>query len=72
MTAKEKVPSLLDHAGELFAPMPAGRAAPLGQARLDETEFRVQINAIADVGLAPTHLAFHDSVKPRKANLDEQ
>jgi predicted glycoside hydrolase/deacetylase ChbG (UPF0249 family) len=59
--AEEKVPSLLDHAGELFAPTPAGRAALLGQAQFDEIEieFRAQINAVADVGLAPTHLDFH-------------
>ncbi|MFJ6141589.1 carbohydrate deacetylase [Kitasatospora sp. NPDC092286] len=61
LTAKERVPSLLDPAGELFSPSPAGRAALLGQARLDEIEleFRAQINAVANAGLAPTHLDFH-------------
>ncbi|MGW1255686.1 polysaccharide deacetylase family protein [Streptomyces sp. NPDC002513] len=61
MAAKERVPSLLDPAGELFPPTPAGRAALLGQVRLDEIEleFRAQINAVADAGLAPTHLDFH-------------
>ncbi|WP_043473841.1 polysaccharide deacetylase family protein [Kitasatospora sp. MBT66] len=61
LTARERVPSLLDPAGELFSPSPAGRAALLGQARLDEIEleFRAQINAVADAGLAPTHLDFH-------------
>lgn len=61
MTAREKVPSLLDEAGELFAPTPAGRAALLGQARLDEIEleFRAQIDAVGDAGLTPTHLDFH-------------
>jgi predicted glycoside hydrolase/deacetylase ChbG (UPF0249 family) len=61
MTAKERVPSLLDPAGELFPPTPAGRAALLGQARLDEIEleFRAQIGAVADAGLTPTHLDFH-------------
>ncbi|MGC0420809.1 polysaccharide deacetylase family protein [Embleya sp. AB8] len=61
LTAKERVPSLLDPAGKLFAPTPAGRAALLGQARLDEVEleFRAQINTVADAGLAPTHLDFH-------------
>jgi predicted glycoside hydrolase/deacetylase ChbG (UPF0249 family) len=61
MTAKERVPSLLDPAGELFTPTPSGRAALLGQARLDEIEleFRAQISAVADAGLTPTHLDFH-------------
>ncbi|MCA2213331.1 polysaccharide deacetylase family protein [Jidongwangia harbinensis] len=61
MAAKERVPSLLDPAGELFAPTPAGRAALLGQARLDEIEleFRAQIGAVAEAGLTPTHLDFH-------------
>ncbi|MFI9102927.1 polysaccharide deacetylase family protein [Streptomyces fildesensis] len=61
ITAREKVPSLLDEEGELFAPTPAGRAALLGQARLDEVEleFRAQINAVTDRGLTPTHLDFH-------------
>lgn len=61
LTAKERVPSLLDSAGELFPPTPAGRAALLGQARLNEIEleFRAQINAVADAELTPTHLDFH-------------
>ncbi|MFI9329337.1 polysaccharide deacetylase family protein [Kitasatospora sp. NPDC052868] len=61
LTARERVPSLLDPAGELFPPSPAGRAALLGQARLDEVEleFRAQINAVAGAGLTPTHLDFH-------------
>jgi predicted glycoside hydrolase/deacetylase ChbG (UPF0249 family) len=61
MTAKARVPSLLDAAGQLFPPTPAGRAAFLGQARLDEIEleFRAQIGAVADAGLTPTHLDFH-------------
>ncbi|MFB7271973.1 polysaccharide deacetylase family protein [Streptomyces sp. NPDC056244] len=61
MAAKERVPSLLDPAGELFSPTPAGRAALLGQARLDEIEleFRAQIDAVADAGLTPAHLDFH-------------
>ncbi|MCZ4101240.1 ChbG/HpnK family deacetylase [Streptomyces sp. So13.3] len=61
ITAREKVPSLLNKEGELFAPTPAGRATLLGQARLDEVEleFRAQINAVADRGLTPTHLDFH-------------
>ncbi|MGW0845460.1 polysaccharide deacetylase family protein [Streptomyces sp. NPDC002787] len=61
LTAREKVPSLLDETGELFVPTPAGRATLLGRARLDEveTEFRAQIDTVADTGLAPTHLDFH-------------
>ncbi|WP_306319054.1 MULTISPECIES: polysaccharide deacetylase family protein [unclassified Streptomyces] len=61
LTAKERVASLLDPTGELFPPTPAGRAALLGQARLGEVEleFRAQIDAVADAGLAPTHLDFH-------------
>lgn len=61
LSAREEVPSLLDGSGELFAPTPAGRAALLSRARLDEveTEFRAQIDAVAEAGLAPTHLDFH-------------
>ncbi|MGI5488099.1 polysaccharide deacetylase family protein [Microtetraspora malaysiensis] len=61
LSAKERVPSLLDDAGELFPPTPAGRSALLARARLDEieTEFRAQIDAVADSGPAPTHLDFH-------------
>ncbi|MFD3534218.1 polysaccharide deacetylase family protein [Streptomyces sp. NPDC058664] len=61
LVAKERVLSLLDPAGELFSPTPAGRAALLGQARLDEIEleFRAQIDAVADAGLTPSHLDFH-------------
>jgi predicted glycoside hydrolase/deacetylase ChbG (UPF0249 family) len=61
MTAKNNVPSLLDPEGNLFAPTPAGRAALLVQARLEEieTEFRAQIDAVADAGITPTHLDFH-------------
>ncbi|MYR40401.1 ChbG/HpnK family deacetylase [Streptomyces sp. SID4944] len=58
---RERVPSLLDPAGELFSPTPAGRATLLSQARLDEIEleFRAQIDAVADAELTPTHLDFH-------------
>lgn len=61
MAAEEKVPSLLDSEGRLFAPTPAGRATLLRQARLDEIEleFRAQIDAVADAGITPTHLGFH-------------
>ncbi len=61
LAARERVPSLLDPAGALFPPTPAGRAALLGQARPDEVEveYRAQIAAVADAGLTPTHLDFH-------------
>ncbi|MDP9954206.1 MULTISPECIES: carbohydrate deacetylase [Streptomyces] len=61
LIAKERVPSLLDPAGELFAPTPVGQATLLGQARLDEIEleFRAQIDAVDDAELTPTHLDFH-------------
>ncbi|WP_086705995.1 polysaccharide deacetylase family protein [Streptomyces antimycoticus] len=61
IAARDRVPSLLDPAGELFPPTPAGRAALLGRARLEEIEleFRAQIDAVADAGLAPTQLDFH-------------
>ncbi|MEU2624608.1 polysaccharide deacetylase family protein [Streptomyces sp. NPDC007157] len=61
LTARERVSSLLDPAGALFPPTLAGRASLLQQARPDEVEleFRAQINAVADAGLAPTHLDFH-------------
>ena len=59
LTAKERVPSLLDETGELFTP--ARIPELLAQARLDEVEreFRAQIGAVVDAGLAPTHLDWH-------------
>ncbi|MGW7097782.1 polysaccharide deacetylase family protein, partial [Streptomyces sp. NPDC054874] len=61
LSDRERVPSLLDPAGELFSPTTAGRATLLSQARLDEIEleFRAQIDAVADAELTPTHLDFH-------------
>ncbi|MFF2544968.1 ChbG/HpnK family deacetylase [Kitasatospora sp. NPDC058063] len=61
LAARDRVPSLLDASGGFFAPTPAGRAALLARARLDdvEREFRAQIDAVAVAGLAPTHLDFH-------------
>ncbi|MFH8873622.1 polysaccharide deacetylase family protein [Streptomyces griseus] len=61
LSDRERVPSLLDPAGELFSPTPAGRAALLSQAQLDEVEleFRAQIDAVAAAELTPTHLDFH-------------
>jgi hypothetical protein len=59
LTAKDKVPSLLDEAGELFTPAEIPRL--LTRARLDEVEleFRAQIDAVASAGLTPTHLDWH-------------
>jgi predicted glycoside hydrolase/deacetylase ChbG (UPF0249 family) len=59
LTAKEMVPSLLDEAGELFT----NDRIPelLARARLDEVEreFRAQIGAVLEAGLAPSHLDWH-------------
>lgn len=59
LTAKEKVPSLLNQAGELFTPAEIPRL--LARARLDEVEreFRAQIDAVASAGLTPAHLDWH-------------
>jgi predicted glycoside hydrolase/deacetylase ChbG (UPF0249 family) len=59
LTARERVPSLLDQAGALFTPGAASEL--LACARLDEVEleFRAQIDAVARAGLTPTHLDFH-------------
>jgi predicted glycoside hydrolase/deacetylase ChbG (UPF0249 family) len=59
LSAREKVPSLLDETGELFTP--AQVPGLLAHARLDEVEleFRAQINAVVDTGLTPTHLDWH-------------
>jgi predicted glycoside hydrolase/deacetylase ChbG (UPF0249 family) len=59
LAAREQVPTLLDRSGELFTPEHA--SALLARARLEEVEreFRAQVNAVSDAGLAPTHLDFH-------------
>ena len=59
LTAREKVPSLLTGTGELCTP--AQIPELLARARLDEVEleFRAQIDAVLDAGLAPTHLDWH-------------
>jgi chitin disaccharide deacetylase len=60
--AKAGVPSLLDpHTGELYVDTPAERSALLAEAKLTEVEreLRAQIDAVFDVGLAPTHLDWH-------------
>jgi predicted glycoside hydrolase/deacetylase ChbG (UPF0249 family) len=59
LTSRERVPSLLDEDGALFAP--ARIPDLLERARIEEVEieFRAQIRAVADAGLAPTHLDWH-------------
>jgi predicted glycoside hydrolase/deacetylase ChbG (UPF0249 family) len=59
LSAREKLPSLLDETGELFTPAQVPEL--LARARLDEVEleFRAQINAVFDAGLRPTHLDWH-------------
>jgi chitin disaccharide deacetylase len=56
------VPSLLDpDTNELYIDTPAQRATLLAEAKLSEVEreLRAQIDAVADAGLAPTHLDWH-------------
>ncbi|MEU0842275.1 polysaccharide deacetylase family protein [Streptomyces sp. NPDC005962] len=59
LSPKERVPSLLDGAGELYDP--AGIPELLARARPAEVEreFRAQIDAVLDAGLAPVHLDWH-------------
>jgi predicted glycoside hydrolase/deacetylase ChbG (UPF0249 family) len=60
--AKADVRSLLDpHTDELYVDTVAQRTALLATAKLAEVEreLRAQINAVVDVGLAPTHLDWH-------------
>src|ERR671934_1260717 len=60
--AKADVPSLLNpDTDELYVNTPAQRNALLAKAKLTEVEreSRAQINAVIDVGLAPTHLDWH-------------
>jgi chitin disaccharide deacetylase len=59
VTARERVPSLLDDTGKLFTPAEVPEL--LVRARPDEVEieFRAQIDVVADAGLTPTHLDWH-------------
>src|SRR5919198_1914619 len=60
--AKADVPSLLNpDSDELYVNTPAQRTALLAEAKLTdvERELRAQIDAVVDVGLAPTHLDWH-------------
>jgi predicted glycoside hydrolase/deacetylase ChbG (UPF0249 family) len=59
LTAREKVPSLIDKTGYFYA---IDRIPEfLAQAKLDEleVEFRAQIEAVLTAGLSPTHLDWH-------------
>lgn len=59
LSPKERVPSLLDGTGELYDS--AGIPDLLARARPAEVEreFRAQIDAVLDAGLAPAHLDWH-------------
>lgn len=59
LTARQRLPSLLDETGELFTADRTGEL--LGNARLDEVELelRAQVDAVMDAGLMPTHLDWH-------------
>jgi predicted glycoside hydrolase/deacetylase ChbG (UPF0249 family) len=59
LTSRGKVRSLLAPTGQFFSPEEV--PSLLAQARVNEVEleFRAQVNAVADAGLAPTHLDWH-------------
>jgi chitin disaccharide deacetylase len=73
VAAKADVPSLLDpDTDELYTDTPAQRTALLSAAKLTEVEreLRAQIDAVVDVGLAPTHLDWHCLADGRADILD--
>src|SRR5687767_3468301 len=59
VTAREKVPSLIDKAGYFHSFEQTHES--LDHVNLDEleTEFRAQIEAVLEAGLTPTHLDWH-------------
>jgi predicted glycoside hydrolase/deacetylase ChbG (UPF0249 family) len=59
LSPKERVPSLLDGSGELYDS--GGIPELLARARRAEVEreFRAQLDAVLDAGLAPAHLDWH-------------
>ena len=59
VTSKDKVPDLVDHAGNFYSF--EGFPSVLTQASLDqlEVEFRSQIETVLAAGLKPTHLDWH-------------
>jgi len=70
--AKAAVPSLLDpDTDEFYVNTPAQRTALLAKATLTdvERELRAQIDAVVDVGLAPTHLDWHGLADGGRADI---
>jgi predicted glycoside hydrolase/deacetylase ChbG (UPF0249 family) len=71
LTARDKVPSLIDEAGSFYSyeRIPA----LLAQAKLSELEieFRAQIEAVLATGLSPTHLDWHCLFNGGRADIFE-
>ena len=71
LTAREKVPSLIDEAGFFYSyeRIPA----LLAQAKLSEleVEFRAQLEAVLATGLSPTHLDWHCLYNGGRADIFE-
>jgi predicted glycoside hydrolase/deacetylase ChbG (UPF0249 family) len=59
LTDREKVPSLLDETGGFFTPDRIPELLARARIHEVETEFRAQIHAVLDAGLAPAHLDWH-------------
>jgi predicted glycoside hydrolase/deacetylase ChbG (UPF0249 family) len=59
LTAREKVPSLLDDRGALFPPDRLSELLARARPEEIETEFRAQLDTVAAAGLTPTHLDWH-------------
>jgi chitin disaccharide deacetylase len=74
VAAKAAVPSLLDpDTDELYVDTPAQRTALLAAATPTdvERELRAQIDAVVDVGLAPTHLDWHCLADGGRADIGD-
>ncbi len=72
--AKADVASLLDpNTDEFYVDTPAQRTALLAEAKLTdvERELRAQIDAVVDVGLAPTHLDWHCLADGGRADISD-
>ena len=71
LTAKDKVPSLVDEAGYFY--LNERREELLARAELGEveTEFRAQIAAVLDAHLTPTHLDWHCLADGGRADIFE-
>lgn len=59
LTARERVPSLLDETGALFPPDKVPELLAQARAEEVEREFRAQLEVVARAGLTPTHLDWH-------------